>query len=158
EEGPWFRTPKTGRITDTFLPGKLARFVKGVFGIRQKAVPPYAVAFSPATVMENQFSSLSLPHPTGSRLFLFVVLLVALLPILEWWLPVQDVLTHLLIRMGGASFLQQTTVPYELHFVSTLLTLLGFPIQTGREYITWQKALGGNEYIYFTWNCGGWQS
>jgi glycosyltransferase involved in cell wall biosynthesis/transposase len=33
EEGPWFRTPKTGRITDTFMPGRLSRFVRGVFGM-----------------------------------------------------------------------------------------------------------------------------
>ena len=34
EEGPWFRTPKTGRITDTFTPGRLYRFVQGIFGGR----------------------------------------------------------------------------------------------------------------------------
>ncbi len=31
-EGPWFRTPKTGRITDTLMPGRIARFVRGIFG------------------------------------------------------------------------------------------------------------------------------
>ena len=24
EEGPWFRTPKTGRITDNFMPGRIS--------------------------------------------------------------------------------------------------------------------------------------
>src|SRR3989338_447640 len=32
EEGPWFRTPKTGRITDTFMPGRLYRYLRGMFG------------------------------------------------------------------------------------------------------------------------------
>ncbi|MBI4100820.1 hypothetical protein HY439_03745, partial [Candidatus Microgenomates bacterium] len=32
EEGPWFRTPKTGRITDIFTPGRFARFISGLFG------------------------------------------------------------------------------------------------------------------------------
>lgn len=32
EEGPWFRTPKTGRITDTFLPGRIARLIRGLLG------------------------------------------------------------------------------------------------------------------------------
>ncbi len=32
EEGPWFRTPKTGRITDIFTPGRFYRYVRGIFG------------------------------------------------------------------------------------------------------------------------------
>ena len=32
KEGPWFRTPKTGRITDRLNRGKIARFVQGIFG------------------------------------------------------------------------------------------------------------------------------
>lgn len=32
EEGPWFRTPKTGRITDNFTPSRFIRFVKGILG------------------------------------------------------------------------------------------------------------------------------
>jgi cellulose synthase/poly-beta-1,6-N-acetylglucosamine synthase-like glycosyltransferase/transposase len=30
EEGPWFRTPKTGRITDVFKRGKFYRFISGI--------------------------------------------------------------------------------------------------------------------------------
>ena len=30
EEGGWFRTPKTGRITDTFTRGKFMRFIQGI--------------------------------------------------------------------------------------------------------------------------------
>ncbi|OGK19092.1 hypothetical protein A2799_04835 [Candidatus Roizmanbacteria bacterium RIFCSPHIGHO2_01_FULL_39_24] len=40
EEGPWFRTPKTGRITDVFTPGRFYRFVWGVFGRGKPAVAP----------------------------------------------------------------------------------------------------------------------
>lgn len=32
EEGPWFRTPKTGRITDALAQGRLYRFVRGILG------------------------------------------------------------------------------------------------------------------------------
>ena len=47
EEGPWFRTPKTGRITDTFTPGRFYRFVWGVFG-RGKPAVAEALAGKPA--------------------------------------------------------------------------------------------------------------
>ncbi|QQS39286.1 glycosyltransferase [Candidatus Woesebacteria bacterium] len=30
EEGPWFRTPKTGRITDVFARGRFYRFISGI--------------------------------------------------------------------------------------------------------------------------------
>lgn len=40
EEGPWFRTPKTGRITDSFTPGHFYRYVKGFFGIKQALSNP----------------------------------------------------------------------------------------------------------------------
>jgi len=40
QEGPWFRTPKTGRITDVFTPGRFYRFVWGVFGRGKPAVSP----------------------------------------------------------------------------------------------------------------------
>jgi hypothetical protein len=30
QEGPWFRTPKTGRITDVFTRGKFMRFIAGI--------------------------------------------------------------------------------------------------------------------------------
>src|SRR5579871_519024 len=78
--------------------------------------------------------------------------------LLTFWLPIQGLLTHLIMRLGGDTFLQHTTVPYELRIVSTILTLLGFHLQTGNAYLTWQQALGKREFIYFTWNCGGWQS
>ena len=90
-------------------------------------------------------------------LWLFVVGTFVLF-LLTFWFPMQDILTHLLMRLGGDTFLQHTTVPYELRFMSTILTLFGFHIQAGNAYLTWQQALGKQEYIYFTWNCGGWQS
>ncbi|OGY16723.1 MAG: hypothetical protein A2785_01105 [Candidatus Chisholmbacteria bacterium RIFCSPHIGHO2_01_FULL_49_18] len=31
EEGPWFRTPKTGRITDVLTRGRFYRFIRGIF-------------------------------------------------------------------------------------------------------------------------------
>lgn len=47
EEGPWFRTPKTGRITDTFAPNRFYRFVRGVFGKPATPVQQH-FAFSPS--------------------------------------------------------------------------------------------------------------
>ncbi len=32
QEGPWFRTPKTGKITDVFTPGRFYRYVWKIFG------------------------------------------------------------------------------------------------------------------------------
>ncbi|KKQ33993.1 MAG: Glycosyl transferase family 2 [Candidatus Nomurabacteria bacterium GW2011_GWB1_37_5] len=37
EEGPWFRTPKTGRITDTFRRGKFVAWFNWIFGKPQVA-------------------------------------------------------------------------------------------------------------------------
>ncbi|HUS52013.1 MAG TPA: glycosyltransferase, partial [Candidatus Bathyarchaeia archaeon] len=52
EEGPWFRTPKTGRITDIFTRGRFYRFISGILPGRQtspvvariagRPVPAYA--------------------------------------------------------------------------------------------------------------------
>jgi hypothetical protein len=39
EEGPWFRTPKTGRITDVLTRGRFYRFIRGIFPGR---VPAFA--------------------------------------------------------------------------------------------------------------------
>src|SRR3989338_9049818 len=41
EEGPWFRTPKTGRITDIFRRGALARFISGIFPAKESVVATY---------------------------------------------------------------------------------------------------------------------
>jgi cellulose synthase/poly-beta-1,6-N-acetylglucosamine synthase-like glycosyltransferase len=40
EEGPWMRTPKTGRITDSFVPGRVYRFVQQVLG-KQQTTPAF---------------------------------------------------------------------------------------------------------------------
>ncbi|MDP2729578.1 MAG: glycosyltransferase, partial [Dehalococcoidales bacterium] len=37
KEGPWFRTPKTGKITDIFTPGRFARLVSMIFPGRRVA-------------------------------------------------------------------------------------------------------------------------
>ena len=51
EEGPWFRTPKTGRITDSFVPSKFSRFIKSVFG-----KPTAAVQSSPSFLQRPAFA------------------------------------------------------------------------------------------------------
>jgi len=54
EEGPWFRTPKSGKITDVFTPGRFYRYVfgflgrgKAVFGKSQPAVQGSVSSFAP---------------------------------------------------------------------------------------------------------------
>jgi cellulose synthase/poly-beta-1,6-N-acetylglucosamine synthase-like glycosyltransferase len=50
EEGPWFRTPKTGRITDSFVPGRFYGFLKGLFGLPTPVANQVASSlFSPTT-------------------------------------------------------------------------------------------------------------
>jgi cellulose synthase/poly-beta-1,6-N-acetylglucosamine synthase-like glycosyltransferase/transposase-like protein len=40
EEGPWFRTPKTGRITDVFTRGRFYRWISGILPGRSPAPAP----------------------------------------------------------------------------------------------------------------------
>lgn len=64
EEGPWFRTPKTGRITDSFVTGRISKFVKSLFG---KGTPVIARAAFDAA--ESSLASLPLSiNYTGSSL------------------------------------------------------------------------------------------
>lgn len=61
-EGPWFRTPKTGRITDTFTPGKFYRYLSGFFG---QAAPAVAHANSDqlgSTIRSNSYVALATAH------------------------------------------------------------------------------------------------
>ncbi len=39
EEGPWFRTPKTGHITDVFTRGRFYRFISGILPGRSQVQP-----------------------------------------------------------------------------------------------------------------------
>lgn len=58
EEGPWFRTPKTGRITDIFTPGRFYRYIFG--GILGRPAPEPArhatpaLAYSPTPSFRDQ--------------------------------------------------------------------------------------------------------
>jgi cellulose synthase/poly-beta-1,6-N-acetylglucosamine synthase-like glycosyltransferase len=62
EEGPWFRTPKTGRITDSFVPGRFYRFVRGFFG--QQTSPSVASNLA-AKISPYTSDSAHVPlHPT----------------------------------------------------------------------------------------------
>ena len=73
EEGPWFRTPKTGRITDIFTRGKFYRFISGIIPGRAPATatsvaPTGQPAYLPAhlnkyialSTANNQFNSFSI--------------------------------------------------------------------------------------------------
>jgi len=70
EEGPWFRTPKTGRITDSFMPGRVYRFMKGLFGTETAVAPAQSLSQSPALSVVsayNSFNRFSLPRKATIR-------------------------------------------------------------------------------------------
>lgn len=58
-EGPWFRTPKTGRITDVFTRGAFTRFIAGIFAGGRSAAP--VAAFSSNL---NQYLALATANNT----------------------------------------------------------------------------------------------
>ncbi|TEU02307.1 glycosyltransferase, partial [Candidatus Woesebacteria bacterium] len=66
EEGPWFRTPKTGRITDIFTRGKFYRFISGVLpgfrpaSIIREAAPAHLNQYLALATANNQFNSFNI--------------------------------------------------------------------------------------------------
>jgi cellulose synthase/poly-beta-1,6-N-acetylglucosamine synthase-like glycosyltransferase/transposase len=84
EEGPWFRTPKTGHITDVFAPGRFARWVRTLFpgkgGVA--ALSPEAVDLSPYVALataNNKFDSFTIRPGRArwlSKSFLAALLIV----------------------------------------------------------------------------------
>jgi len=58
EEGPWFRTPKTGKITDIFTRGRFYRWVAGILPGRQPA-PAVASASISSLISANPYVALA---------------------------------------------------------------------------------------------------
>ncbi len=60
EEGPWFRTPKTGHITDVFTRGRFYRFISGILPGRAPAVARQGIAIlNPKPYTLNPYLALS---------------------------------------------------------------------------------------------------
>jgi len=68
EEGPWFRTPKTGRITDVLKRGTFYRFISGILpgkpaaeaarvGMRPAFAPAFMNKYMALATANNQFDS-----------------------------------------------------------------------------------------------------
>ncbi|MFC1710286.1 glycosyltransferase family 2 protein, partial [Patescibacteria group bacterium] len=57
EEGTWFRTPKTGVITDVFKRGSFYRFITGIIPGREKSVVTYQTTKSPYLAINTANSS-----------------------------------------------------------------------------------------------------
>lgn len=57
QEGPWFRTPKTGRITDIFTPGRFYRKIFGIFG--RPSVSPLAQMSNNYQLSNSQYLALA---------------------------------------------------------------------------------------------------
>ena len=81
EEGPWFRTPKTGHITDVFTRGRFYRFISGILPGRTSAIarsqlqPPTSNYLALSTA-NSQFSSFKLKPKRNrylAKLALFLV-------------------------------------------------------------------------------------
>lgn len=65
KEGPWFRTPKTGHITDIFTPGHFSRWIRALFPWRGRvaAFSPKASDLNPYLVLasaHNKFNNFSI--------------------------------------------------------------------------------------------------
>jgi hypothetical protein len=63
QEGPWFRTPKTGKITDILTRGRFYRLIAGILPGRKPAVAQ-AMAGRPADVMASSGRFQIFPKPT----------------------------------------------------------------------------------------------
>ena len=50
QEGPWFRTPKTGRITDVLTRGRFYRFLRGIFPGRLQSAAEDLATWVPASL------------------------------------------------------------------------------------------------------------
>jgi len=55
-EGPWFRTPKTGKITDIFSRNKFYRFIQGIIPGKQNS-PALEESYLALTTANNRFES-----------------------------------------------------------------------------------------------------
>jgi len=97
-EGPWFRTPKTGRITDIFVPGRFVRIFSGLFG-RPTASVSAAIAkpvfsdklnFSLST-RNNLFNSFRIRSKQrrwiGNAFFTFIVVTLMAITIFSPFIP-----------------------------------------------------------------------
>jgi len=58
EEGPWFRTPKTGKITDIFTRGRFYRWISGILPGRQPAPAAVSVSIS-SLISANPYMALA---------------------------------------------------------------------------------------------------
>jgi len=81
-EGPWFRTPKTGRITDIFKRGRFYRWISSVFRSPSPAVSQTAAmpdfAYTQLNTSNNQFNSFQIKS-TKSRLIGNLVVMLTLI-------------------------------------------------------------------------------
>ncbi|MCK4588418.1 glycosyltransferase, partial [Candidatus Woesebacteria bacterium] len=83
EEGPWFRTPKTGKITDIFTRGRFYRFISGILpGRTQPVVAPATKKYLALSTVNSRFNPFSV-RPKYRKLYskatLSVLLIVVLL-------------------------------------------------------------------------------
>ena len=64
QEGPWFRTPKTGVITDVFSRSQFAKFFGNIFG-KPQAVGSLSYAASDAAVVRSSLPTTNYQLPTN---------------------------------------------------------------------------------------------
>jgi cellulose synthase/poly-beta-1,6-N-acetylglucosamine synthase-like glycosyltransferase/transposase len=79
EEGPWFRTPKTGKITDVFTRLQFYRFIAGILPgakpsfAQDKAVEPAFNPYLALSTANNQFNSFNLKRKRNRWLSKFTL-------------------------------------------------------------------------------------
>ena len=139
-EGPWFRTPKTGKITDIFTRGKFFRWIGGILPGRVSSVA--VLAPQKAVVSMSHFSSNKRQLRLLSRIVVVSTLILSILlnytirfVELETALASESVVTvanHEQIKESN----QEENVPVPI----TQATAYAFPTSKGNlEYIFYQE-------------------
>ena len=88
------------------------------------------------------------------RTFIIIFALLAVsLAILPFLVSLNEILTHLVERVGVYMWVQERVVPLEVKMVGVLVSPLGI------NYLAHQNGMTVNGlYAGMTWNCLGWQS
>ncbi len=134
EEGPWFRTPKTGRITDIFTRGRFYRWIAGILPGRG-AVPAYAEAttekhlsnsYLALATANHRFNSFEI-RPKRNRFWgkLALFLVVAINSLLSFFgnqIP-QGAITNLPIQARVEVISSQPSLPINQATLSQILSL-----------------------------------
>jgi cellulose synthase/poly-beta-1,6-N-acetylglucosamine synthase-like glycosyltransferase/transposase-like protein len=66
-EGPWFRTPKTGHVTDAYIKSKFLRFIKGFLPGRSGVQATISAEYLALPTANSQFNNFSIAGSHGMK-------------------------------------------------------------------------------------------